>query len=277
MVTALAALAALLVGPPRRIVSTAPSITEMLYALGLGDRVVGVTSFCRHPPEAAGKPKIGDYLRPNLELIVAARPDLVIVERTGVRQGGLPPGARLPVLEVDDGDLAGIYDSIERIGRAAGVPERAAALKARIRAELEALARRTAGRPRPRTLIVLGRTPGRLEGIVAAGRGSYLDELIGLAGGRNIFADSVSAYGRVPLEEVLARDPEVIVDLGEMAHPESFNEAQRRAVVALWRRQPALSAVRSGRIYAAASDAFLVPGPRVAQAARALAEMIHGR
>ncbi len=277
MVTALAALAALVAAPPGRIVSTAPSITEMLFALGLGDRVVGVTTFCRYPPEAARKPKIGDYLRPNLELIVAARPDLVIVERTGVRRGGLPPGARRPGLEVDDGALAGIYDSIERIGRAAGVPERAAALNARLRAELEALARRTAGRPRPRTLIVLGRTPGRLEGIVAAGRGSYLDELIGLAGGRNIFADTVSAYGKVPLEAVLARDPEVIVDLGEMADPESFDERRRRAVVALWRRQPALSAVRSGRVYAAASAAFLVPGPRVAEAARALAEMIHGR
>jgi len=277
MVIFWAALAAALLGPPQRIVSTAPSITEMLYALGLGDRVVAVTTYCRYPPEAARKPKIGDYLRPNLELILAARPDLVILERTGVRNSATLASARLPVLEVDDGTLAGIYQSIERIGAAAGVAGRAAALNARLRAELDAVARRTAGLPKRRTMFVLGRTPARLEGIVVAGRGSYLDELIRLAGGRNIFGDTVSSYGKVPLEEILARDPEVILDMGEMAEPESLSQQRRRAVIALWRSQPSLSAVRLDRVYAVASGAFLVPGPRVAEAARELAALIHSR
>jgi len=277
MVILWAALAAALLGPPQRIVSTAPSITEMLYALGLGDRVVAVTTYCRYPPEAARKPKIGDYLRPNLELILAARPDLVILERTGVRNSATLASARLPVLEVDDGTLAGIYQSIERIGAAAGVAGRAAALNARLRAELDAVARRTAGLPKRRTMFVLGRTPARLEGIVVAGQGSYLDELIRLAGGRNIFGDTVSSYGKVPLEEILARDPEVILDMGEMAEPESLSQQRRRAVIALWRSQPSLSAVRLDRVYAVASGAFLVPGPRVAEAARELAALIHSR
>ncbi len=275
MVIALVVAAALLGAPPQRIVSTAPSITEMLYALGLGDRVVGVTTYCRYPPEAARKPKIGDYLRPNLELIIAARPDLVILERTGVRNWNRLSSSRFPVLEVDDATLAGIFDSLERIARAAGVPERAAALKAKIEKELDAVRRRAAGRPRPRTMFVLGRTPGRLEGIVVAGRGTYLDELIELAGGKNIFSDTVSAYARVPLEEILARDPEVILDMGEMADPEAVDEQRRRAARALWNSQPTLSAVRRNRVYVLASGAFLIPGPRVAEAARALAEMIH--
>lgn len=277
MVILWAALAAAFLGPPERIVSTAPSITEMLYALGLGDRVVGVTNYCRYPPEAARKPKIGDYLRPNLELIVAARPDLVILERTGVRASESLAGARLRVLEVDDGTLAGIFQSIERIGAAAGVGERAAALNVRLRAELDRLARQNAGLPKRRTMFVLGRTPGRLEGIVVAGRGSYLDELIGLAGGKNIFGDTVSAYAKVPLEEILARDPEVILDMGEMADPEALSEERKRAIVALWSRQPSLAAVRSGRVYAVASGAFLVPGPRVVEAARELSALIHSR
>lgn len=275
MVIPLAALAAILAAPPQRIVSTAPSVTEMLYALGLGDRVAAVTTFCRYPPEAARKPRIGDYLRPNLELIVAARPDLVIVERTGLRQPEPLAAARFPVLEVDDATLAGIYESIQRIAQAAGVPERAAALNRRIRGELDEVRRRAAGLPRPRTMFVLGRTPGRLEGIVVAGRATYLDELIGLAGGRNIFADTVSAYSKVPLEQVLARDPEVILDMAEMADPGGLTEERKRAVVALWERQPLLTAVRRRRVHALDSAAFLVPGPRVTEAARALLEMIH--
>lgn len=275
MVIACRILTLLLAAAPTRIVSTAPSITEILFALGLGDRVVGVTTYCRYPPEAAAKPKIGDYLRPNLELILAARPDLVILERTGVRQADRWPGLGAPVLEVDDGNLAGIFDAIARIGRAAGAPERAEALIAKIRAELEAVRRRVAGRPRPRTLVVLGRTPGRLEGIVVAGRNSYLDELIAAAGGQNIFSDSVSAYAKVPLETILARNPEVIVDLGDMADPETFSPRRRQEVVALWARRPELAAVRQGRVYAVASSAFLVPGPRVGEAARVLAELLH--
>lgn len=277
MVIAAAALAVALSAAPQRIVSTAPSITQMLYALGLGDRVAAVTTFCRYPPEAARKPKIGDYLRPNLELILAVRPDLVIVERTGVK----PPLARGPaplrILEVDDGTLSGIFDSIERIGRAAGVPDRAGALNARLRSELGEVARQAAGKPRPRAMIVLGRTPGRLEGIVVAGRGSYLEELIGLAGGQNIFSDTVSAYARVPFEEVLARDPEVILDLGEMDHGDGLPAERRQAILKLWQAQPKLSALRSGRVYAEAPDLFVVPGPRVAEAARALARMFHPR
>lgn len=271
-----AALAAVFLVAPERIVSTAPSVTEMLYALGLGNRVVGVTTFCRYPPEAATKPKIGDYLRPNPELIAALKPDLVIVERTGIRQAASLRSGPYQVLEIDDGTLAGIYDAIERIGRAAGVEDRAAALKARIRAELAALAERAAALPKPRTMVVVGRTPGRLEGIIVAGRGCYLDELIRLAGGQNAFADAVSAYSKVPLEQVLARDPDVIVDLAEMT-ASGLSEERKRAVVALWRQQPVLSAVRQGRVFALASDVFVVPGPRVVEAARILFKIIHSR
>ncbi|MGC9973753.1 MAG: helical backbone metal receptor, partial [Bryobacteraceae bacterium] len=105
----LCASAALGAGEPGRIVSTSPSITEMLYALGLGARVVGVTTFCHYPPEAAGKPKIGNYLQPNLETIVALRPDLVVAEVSGVRRSEHLSSLKLNVIEVDDSTVAGIY------------------------------------------------------------------------------------------------------------------------------------------------------------------------
>ncbi len=275
ILAALALQAAAFSAGPQRIVSTSPSITEMLYALGLGDRVVGVTTYCHYPPEAAKKPKIGNYLNPSLEAIVALRPDLVIAEVSGVRQPERLPALKLNVLQIDDGTIAGIHDSIERIGAATGVPGRAAELTARIRRALEEIRARTARLPRRRAVFIVGRTPGRLEGLVAAGKGSYLDEVMRIAGGANIFGDTVAPYSKVTLEELLARDPEVVVDMGEMSQTTGVTADEKRAVAALWQRYPALAAVKQHRVFAVASDIFVVPGPRVVDAAREFARMFH--
>jgi iron complex transport system substrate-binding protein len=260
---------------PRRIVSLAPSATEMLYALGLGDRVVGVTTFCRYPPEAARKPKIGNYLRPDVETILALRPDLVVAEKSMIRQALSLPRLKLNVLEVDDSTIQGIYESIRAIGRATGAGALAESLCQNIRAGLEDVRRRAAPLGRPRVMFVVGRTPGRIEDLIAAGGPSYLNEVIEIAGGENIFKDAATAYAKVGLEEVLARDPEVIIDMGEMAQTEGVTESQKRAVVALWRRYPNLKAVRSNRVFAVASDVLVVPGPRVAAAAAEVAGLLH--
>jgi iron complex transport system substrate-binding protein len=260
---------------PRRVVSLAPSATEMLYALGLGDRVVGVTTFCRYPPEAARKPKIGNYLRPDVETILALRPDLVVAEKSMIRQALSLPRLKLNVLEVDDSTIQGIYESIRAIGRATGAGARAETLCENIRAGLESVRRRAAPLGRPRVMFVVGRTPGRIEDLIAAGGPSYLNEVIEIAGGENIFKDAATAYAKVGLEEVLARDPEVIIDMGEMAQTVGVTEAQKRAVVALWRRYPNLKAVRNNRVFAVASDVLVVPGPRVIAAAAEVAGLLH--
>jgi iron complex transport system substrate-binding protein len=266
MVVLVAALLAF--ASPQRIVSTSPGITETLYALGLGDRVVGVTTYCRYPPEAAKKPKIGTYLQPNIETILSLKPDLVIAETSGVRRASRISSLNLKVLEVDNTTLAGIYESIRRIGAAAGVPAAADALAARIRSNLEDVRKRTAGR-RPRVLVIVGRTPGRLEELVAAGKGSHLDELIAIAGGDNIFEDSAAPYAKISMEALLRRNPEVIVDIGELMQTGAGGET------ALWSRYPALAAVKEHRVFALQNDIFVVPGPRIAEAARALARLFH--
>ena len=258
-----------------RIVSTAPSITEMLYALGLGDRVAGVTTFCSHPPEAAAKPKIGTYLQPSVETILALKPDLVLAEKSMIRQAVSLPKLRLNVVEVDDATIPGIHESIRTIGRLGGVSGRAEALCASIHSGLDYVRRQTAGKPRRKVLFVVGRTPGKIEDLIAVGNASYLNEVLAIAGGMNLFGDAVAPYAKVSLEEVLARDPEVIVDIGEMANTAGVTEDQKRAVVRLWGRYPSLSAVKRGRVFAVASDIYVVPGPRVVEAARELARMIH--
>jgi iron complex transport system substrate-binding protein len=260
--------------PPQRIVSTAPSITEMLFALGLGHRVVAVTTFCRYPPEAAAKPRIGDYLRPNVEAILALRPDLVLVEKSMIRKSLVLPSLRGNVVEIDDADLEGVLASIRRIGELCGVPGRAQQLIHQIRSELDEIRRRTASLPRRRVLLVVGRTPGRIEDLIAAGRNSYLHQLLEIAGGANILADASVGYVKVSLEEVLARNPEIIVDLAEMSQAAPSPD-RGRAVARLWSRYPNLAAVKTGRVYGLAADPFVVPGPRVAQAARRLAAILH--
>ena len=260
---------------PGRIVSTAPAATEILFALGLGERVVGVTQFCNYPPEAKTKTRVGTFLQPNLEVILALRPDLVIIQKNPVRLGERLAAMGLKALEVDQPSVEAVFDSIRRIAAAAGVQARAAELEKRMRSELEGIRRKVGNRPPRSVFFAVGRDPNAVEGLVAAGKGSYLNELITIAGGRNIFAQSPAAYPKVSVEEVLARNPEVIIDMGDMAQTTNVSEAHKRYVVGLWNRYPALEAVRSRRVYAVASDIFVVPGPRIVDAAREFARMLH--
>jgi iron complex transport system substrate-binding protein len=261
--------------PPQRIVSTAPSITELLYALGLGNRVVGVTRFCRYPPEAQLKPKIGDYTSPNLEAIASLRPDLVIIQTNPVHLADRLGKLKLRVLEVNQDNIAAIDKSIHDVGAATGTEGVAEQLSGSIRNGLEKIRARASGLPRVRMMFVIGRSPNRLDGLVVAGRASYLNEVIEVAGGENVFRDALAGYPEVSLEEVMARNPEVIVDMGDMSDTVGVTEEHKRNVIALWNRVPNLAAVKQHRVFAVASDIFVVPGPRVIDAAKAFAEMLH--
>ena len=260
-----------LTAQPRRIISTAPSITEILYALGLGDRVVAVTTYCHYPEAAKSKPKIGTYLQPNFETILSLKPDLVIVVKNPVRLAERLREMRLNVIELSGESLSGIAESIRRVGEAAQVPDRAAGLNAQMKADLAAIENRTRHAPRRSMIFVVSRTPGRLEQLMAVGESSFLNELIQIAGGENIFGKSGFSYPKISLEQILRRNPEVIVDMGEMAETTGVTEGQKKAVVQLWQKYPSIT----GRVYAVASDIFVVAGPRVVDAAGEFAKMLH--
>ncbi len=261
---------------PRRIISAAPSITEMLYALELGDRVVGVTEFCHYPPEVREKLKIGSYTRPSIETILTMRPDLVVaLEEHGELVASLER-VGLNVLTVRHNDLAGIYRSLRAIGDRTGRSAVARRKVAEMRAALAEVRRRSAGLPKRKTMFVVGRSPGTIRDLVCVGRGSFLNELIEAAGGENLFKATLSFYPSIPREEVVAGRPEVIIDMGDMSDTDRVSEAQRLSVAKMWaERLPDLPAVRSGRVYAVAEDLFVVPGPRVVDVARRFFEMIH--
>jgi len=262
-------------GQPQRLVSTAPSITELLYALGLGDRVAGVTRFCRYPPEAQKKPKIGDYVNPNLEAIAALRPDLVIIQtnpaRLAVRLGAL----HLHVLEIDQGNIAALYQSIRVVGNATGTSDAAEKLAASIHGRLDAIHQRVAAVRPVRMMFVVGRSPNRLDGLVVVGKASYLNEVIQIAGGENVFRDAVAAYPEVSLEEVIARNPEVIIDIGDMGDQNSSAAEHARQVIAVWQRVRIVAAVRNNRVFPVTAEFYTIPGPRIVNAAQELVDMLH--
>ncbi len=260
---------------PQRIVSTAPSLTELLYALGLGDRVVGVDRFSRYPADALSKPKIGDYANPNLEAIAALRPDLVLIPTNPVKLAERLGLLRLRTLEIDQEGIAKLYESFRLVGEATGAQAQAAKLTASVRAQLERIHARAAPLKRTRMMFVVGRTPNRLDGLIVVGQASYLNEIIALAGGENVFRDAVASYPGVSLEEVLSRNPDVIIDMGDMADTVGVTDEHKRQVAGLWERLGSLSAVKQHHVYAVASDIYVVPGPRVVDATNAFLEMLH--
>ena len=263
---------------PTRIVSTSPSITETLFALGLGDRVVGVSRFCRFPPEVAEIPKVGTFLKPDAERIAALRPDLVVVHEVSDGVDRRLAALRIPSIVVDRGTMASVFSSIRQIASATGVPTRGDALIADIQRRLDVV-RRAGGRTaRPRVLFIIGRRPGSLADLVAVGPGSYLNELIDIAGGINVMAiDGQPEYPRISMETVLRFDPDVIVDTVDMGETDAERSARGPVNEQLWSTYRNLTAVRTKRLHAATTDALVVPGPRVVEAAEWIAALLHSR
>ena len=262
-------------GETRRIVSTAPSITETVFALGAGGRLVGVTNYCHYPPEALKITKIGTYLEPQTETILALKPDLVITEDSPLHSKDLFSTLGLTVVKVRFETVADIYASIRTIAAVLGVQARGEALVGSIQRDLEAIRKSVSGRPPVSLMFLVGRTPDVLEGMVATGNAPYMNEVMEIAGGRNVFRDAPMRYFRVSQEQIIARNPEVILDMGDMADTAGVTDAHKREVVALWNRMPTLQAVEHKRVYAIASDIYVVPGPRVVECARAFARMLH--
>jgi iron complex transport system substrate-binding protein len=263
--------------PVVRIVSTLPSATEMLFAIGLGERVVGVSNFCRYPPQVTSLPKIGNVLRPDFERILTLHPDLVVINDRDPELAGRLAAARVPFVAVATTTLADVSLGMARIGAAAGIEPQARAVVRNMEERLQRIRARAVARPRPRALLIVGRNPDTLTGIVAAGAGSYLDDLVQLAGGDNVVSRVSSLpYPKVSLESILSFDPQVIVDTIDMSGIDPNRERRNAEGHKIWQRYQTLSAVRTGRVYAAESDALVIPGPRVVEVAEWLAELIQG-
>ncbi len=257
---------------PQRIISLVPATTEMLFDMGAGGRLVGVGSYDRFPPEVEKLPRLGGLLDPNTEQLIALRPDLVIVYETQVELRRQLERARIPMWGFSVKGLADVTATVRSLGARIGMGPQAEASAARIEARLRAVQARVAGRPRPRTLLLFGRESGSLRGINASGGYGFLHDLLELAGGTDVLADMKQAAVAMSSEMVLARAPEVIV---ELHYGEPWPDARLAAERRVWNGLPSLPAVRTGRIALLAGDELVVPGPRVTLTAERLAAFLH--
>jgi iron complex transport system substrate-binding protein len=250
--------------PSMRIVSLAPSVTETLFALGAGPEVVGVSQYCDYPPQVLALPRVGSFLTPNLEAIIALRPTLVVgLELSSdVRQIRALNSMGYPVLLVSDDSLQEIETSIEKVGARINREDDAHRLVAQIQAQISAIQRRLANVRPVRALMLVGHQP-----IVAVGSGTYLDELMRIARADNIAAAAGEQWPHLSMEFIIAMRPEVILD-GAMGSDSASSDD-------FWEKYPTIPAVRDHRLYGYAEDPMLHAGPRVGQSLEIIARKIH--
>lgn len=251
---------------PERIVSIAPSCTEILYAVGAGDRVVGVDGFSDYPPEVKSKPKVGST-KTNIEQILALRPDLVCA-------AGITPAddikaleqAKVTVLVLDGQSISGVLGDITLAGQVVGNAAAGKQVADKVQSRIQAVQEKVAGAPRPRVFDELDATDPSKPYTV--GPGSFVDGLITAAGGQNAFAGATSAYPQVNLEEILHVDPQIIL-LSDAPYGNTPDAVAKRTG---W---SGLTAVKQHAIYPVEDDIMSRPGPRIADAVETLAKIFH--
>ena len=258
---------------PRRIISLVPATTEMLFAMGAGGRVAGVSNYDRFPPDVAKLPRVGGLLDPDVERVLSLKPDLVIVYDTQADLIRQLERARIPIFGYRHRDLRDITETMRTLGARIGARDAANAAASRIEQQLATTGRRVAGRPRPKTLLVFGREQGTLRHINASGGYGFLHDLLELAGGANVLADLTKQAVDMSSELVLTRAPEVILELhyGDSLRPERLGPERL-----VWNALASVPAVKTNRVYLLGGDEFVVPGPRIVIAAERFAGVLHG-
>lgn len=249
---------------PERIISLAPSNTEILFALGLGDKVIGVTSYDDYPEEVLEIEKIGDFTAINLEKIIELQPDLVVnygpgneeenarLKETGISIVGFEPES------IDE-----IIDTIDKIAKLTGKTAEANSLKNSMIEKRDEIVNKVKDSPKVRVFYEIWHDP-----LMAAGPGSFMDQLIELAGGENIANDAQDEYPQFDLEQLIERNPEVYLTSADM--PEKTPETMMS--------RPGfenISAIKSGRVYVLDANIVSRPGPRIVEALEIVAEKIH--
>ncbi|MFH0872778.1 MAG: helical backbone metal receptor [bacterium] len=261
-------------GPPQRIISLAPSVTEVFFALGLGDRVVGVTNHCRYPPSALSKEKVGDYYNPDIEAVLALRPDLVILLPEHEQSGDYLARLGVNALMVNHFTIQGVLDSILLIGRTCGRAEVAEEMVQEIRGRMETIRRRTMSLPAPWVMVSVGRNmgSGMIKDIYICGQDGFYDQMIELAGGRNALQGGGVKFPIVSGEGILYLNPQVILDVIPDLAESGWKEAD---VLRQWDLLPQLDAVAKGRVHVLSHNYAVVPGPRFILILEDMARLIH--
>lgn len=257
---------------PQRIISMSPSITETLFALGVGDRVVGVTDFCSYPKEACALPKIGGLLNPSVEAWVRLKPDLIIHQDDSHKLRINAHNLGIETLAISMTRLQNIFETIKTFGEVLGCKSTARALIQKLQSGIQRHQARLRKIPRKMALLILGDGSDPGGTLYAVGRSTFLGELLELAGGENILTDPTINYPKISKEFILRHSPEVIIEAGPDANL-STNEKKKK--LKQWRRFPTLTAVKNQTIYFVGADYILIPGTRFLNILDHFARVIH--
>jgi iron complex transport system substrate-binding protein len=252
-----------------RVISLAPAITESIYALGAEEKLVGVTNYCDYPVQAQEKEKVGGFINPNIEKIVTLHPDVVIVSPNSgtksVQQRLASFG--IQTLVVDFYSLKGLIETYQVLGKTLNRNEEAVQLIDKLNRTIATVQGKVEGYEGPRLLFVRSHIPFHV-----AGRGTFEDDIITMAGGQNCITNNTVRYPRYNFEEIIKANPHIIIDATYYDTP---NEEQLRALQQFWSSWPMLDAVKSKRIYIIKTDLHSVPGPRTPHFITIVAALIH--
>lgn len=252
---------------PQRIVSHVPSITEMLFALGLGERVVGVSDYCDYPEEAKSKTSVGNYFNPSIENIVALDPDLVLTD--GYSEGIIQlDSLGIPYLVINPQDIDGIFKDLELLGHVTGTEGEAEELIEDMQDSIAHVLATVEGASPLRVLFIIDATD--LTFPWTAGSGSFIDALITMAGGENVAAQTQGAWVQLSIEEIVNADPEIIVLPAK--HGTAFTSPETLIGHPAWQRT---TAVKENRSFIIDDDLVSRSGPRIIQGLEELARIIH--
>jgi iron complex transport system substrate-binding protein len=252
--------------PPKRIVSLAPNITEILFSLGLDEEIVGVSIHCNFPEKAKSKVRVGTYIRLDFEKITSLNPDLIIATAAGNTRDTVDRLGTLgfPTYVIYPKNFNDILKNIAHIGQVVNREEEARVIIEEMRKRSQRIVELTNGLPRPKVFIQIGDAP-----VVTVGKGSFADDLIRLAGGENIAGKEKEVYPRFGMEEILKRSPEVIV-ISSMNPRGDYQK-----ILQEWNRWKTIPAIKNGRIHLIDSDLIDRPSPRIIDGLEELARVLH--
>lgn len=257
---------------PQRIISLIPATTEMLFAMGAADRLAGVGTYDKFPPEVERLPRVGGLLDPSVERILSLKPDLVIVYDTQAELKGQIARAGIPIFRYVHRGLPDITETMRALGVRVGAASAADAAATQIEQQLGAIKARSAERARPKTLLVFGREPGSLRQVVASGGYGFLHDVLEIAGGIDVLASLKRQSVQLSTESILALAPDVII---ELRYGSSMRADRLDAERLVWNALPSVPAVKNNRVHLLVGDEFVVPGPRIVIAAERFARALH--
>lgn len=269
---------------PKRIISMTPVGTEILFALGQGDNIIGVTNFCDYPPEANKKPKMGDFAALNFESLMAMKTDLLLLQDMHMQFTPQLDRLKIPYIVMKQNTIDEICDSITRLGKICSSQDKAQKMVSGILADVKMVTSKVKGLDKPKVLLCVSRelSEKQINTFYVAGNNNFYGEMIALAGGENAVTEKKISYPQVSLEGLMTINPNVIIDLvGDKTFYHSkdkidvdtiFNEKYLKGQ---WQRSAKVDAVNKGRIYIMQGTVYLRPGARSGMILKAFAKAIH--